>query len=132
VDAQWISCRELTPEQVPKASCLLSISQTHPALSIVPYQREAEAASLGVAFLAEDQPGVYADVFYPSVERWFRDYGTKLRRRRRISAFAPACSMCRSLLRSQPRIRPHQQLVELVLRRRFVAHHRSNESPDES
>jgi hypothetical protein len=52
------------------------MSQTHLALRIVPYQQDAEASSLGVAFLAEDQPGVYADVFYPSVERLSRDYGT--------------------------------------------------------
>jgi hypothetical protein len=76
VDAQWISCKGRTPEQVPNASCLLPMSQTHLALSIVPFQQDAEALCLGVAFLDEGQPGVYADVFYPSIERLFRDYGT--------------------------------------------------------
>jgi hypothetical protein len=76
VDAQWISCKGLTPEQVPNPSCLLPMSRTHLSLSIVPFQQDAEGSCLGVAFLSENQPGVYADVFYPSIERLFRDYGT--------------------------------------------------------
>src|SRR5215469_11768503 len=40
--------------------------------------------------------------------------------------------MCRRLLRSQPRVRPHEQLVELVLRGWLVTDHCSDECPDES
>jgi hypothetical protein len=75
IEAEWINCKGPTPEQAPNA-CLLPMSQTHLAVSIVPFQMDGADSSLGVAFLAENQPGVYADVFYPSIERLVRDYGT--------------------------------------------------------
>jgi hypothetical protein len=48
VDAEWISCKGLTREQVATASCLLPMSQTHLSLSIVSYQQDAKPSVLGV------------------------------------------------------------------------------------
>lgn len=50
------------------------MSQTHLALRIVPFAEAEGDSGLGVAFLAENEPGIYSDVFYPSIEKLCRNF----------------------------------------------------------
>lgn len=76
INAEWINCKGLQPQQVLSPSCSLPMSQTHLALRVVPFQMEGGDSALGVAFLDENQPGVQADIFYPSLDGLCRDAGT--------------------------------------------------------
>ena len=76
INAEWINCKGLQPQPVLNPYCSLPMSQNHLVLRVVPFQIRGGDSVLGVAFLDEDQPGVQADIFYPSLDGLCREAGT--------------------------------------------------------